>query len=164
MKKKPFPQQKGFTLIELIIVMAILLVLYAILSVNISQTPEHSSLTTQMTTLVSDIKNQQLKALTGQTNDGIPTAYGIYFSPNYYTLFSGISYSPASPSNVTVNLNDNLTFNNINLPQQSVVFSALTGEVTGYDSGQNTLSLSNTITNDRQTLTLNAWGAVISVN
>ncbi|KKS47676.1 hypothetical protein A3J20_03175 [Candidatus Gottesmanbacteria bacterium RIFCSPLOWO2_02_FULL_42_29] len=164
MKKKPFPHQKGFTLIELVIVMAILLVLYAILSVNISQTPEHSSLTTQMTTLVSDIKNQQLKALAGQTSEGISSAYGIYFSPNSYTLFSGTSYSDASPSNITVNLNDNLTFDNVNLPQQSVVFSALTGEVTAYDSGQNTLSLSNSITNDRQTLTLNAWGAVISVN
>jgi len=144
--------------------MAILLVLYAILSINISQTPQHSSLTTQMTTLVSDIKNQQLKALTGHTSEGVSSAYGIYYSEISYTLFAGTSYSPSSPSNHLINLNDNLTFNNINLPQQTVVFSALTGEVTNYDSGQNTLSLSNTITNDTQTLTLNAWGAVISVN
>ncbi|KKS98184.1 MAG: hypothetical protein UV73_C0003G0126 [Candidatus Gottesmanbacteria bacterium GW2011_GWA2_43_14] len=158
------PAQNGFSLIELTIVMSILILLYAVVSLNLSNARPRSSLNTQITTLSADLRQQQLKALSGQANGGTASEYGIYFSENSYTLFAGTSYSSSDPSNHVINLNDDLIFNNINLPQQSVIFSAGTGEAAVYDAGQNSVSLLNSVTNVSRMLTLNAWGTVISVN
>ena len=101
--------KRGITLIETIVVVGVLLTLIGMASISFLPFRSKSTLDTAITTLIADIKSQQIKAMAGDTegreaNDN----YGVYFGTNSYTLFHGTDFNPGDSSNFTVTLDDQL--------------------------------------------------------
>jgi len=155
----------GFTLPELIVVLGILMILLSLSTVNLLTIYGKTSLSTKTSILISDIKQQQLKSMLGDTEgETLADSYGIYFEQNRYILFKGTSYSASDPLNFALNLESDLQFSNITFPQSQIVFSQGSGEVAGYTSDLDTVTLTNIRTSDSQTVELNRYGVIIVVN
>lgn len=155
--------ERGFTFVELVIIIGIFLTLLGIALIGTSQLPTRASLSSLVVSLETDIKSQQLKAMVRDRQSAAQTtSYGIYFSSSSYTLFQGDSYNPASTSNITVPLDSSITFSAINLPSNTVVFSIGNGEVSNFDQARNTFTMRNNNTNEQKTLTINRRGTIIS--
>ena len=154
-------KQKGFTLIELIIVMGIISLLFGFVMVNLLQEQHIVSVNASVDVLISDISSQQTKAMLGKS-DGVTSSnnYGIYFESDKYTLFKGNSFSPADAANFTVMLDENIVFNSVTFPSNIVVFSALSGEVNGFINGNNTIVIANTQGTEIKRIIINRYGVV----
>lgn len=157
------PFGRGFTLVELILVMGIFAVLVSFASINLLRPQSGFSLDTAVTTLAADLKEQQLKAMAGDS-DGQPTArpFGVYFESSHYILFRGETYSSTDPSNFTVNLGDNLNIVSVSFPSAQVVFTRRSGEVINPPFPDGTVTLRTTL-GEEKTLTINRYG-VITIN
>jgi Tfp pilus assembly protein FimT len=160
-----FSYKSGFTLIELIIVMTITIMLIGIATVSLTSIQNKTYLGTTVDSLISDLKQQQLKAMTGNT-EGRATSdsYGIHFNSNSYVLFHGTTYSSSDLTNFTVPLNGGLTFSSITLPGSNLIFSQISGEVSGYSSGADTFTLKNGTINQQKTIRINRYGTIIQIN
>lgn len=154
--------QSGFTLVELLVVMGILLTLFGFVSFNLVGVQRNTSVNSTVDTLFSDMASQQTKAMLGA---GLSSgnSYGIYFQPDKYTLFKGATYSSDPASYFTVSLDLGITFTNT-FPSSSIVFSSGTGQVSGFSNGQNTISIHDTQGTKTETITINRYGVVISEN
>jgi len=156
----PANWRAGFTLPELLIVMAILSILFGFMTPNLLHFRQRSVLNTTVDTLVTDLKSQQNKAMVGDTEgSGTISDYGVYFETNRYILFRGSSYDPLAPSNFSINLDPSLTFSSINLPSSRVVFSKGSGE-TGLVSGSDTITLTDSTNSDQKIIKINIYGAI----
>lgn len=152
----------GFTVLELVIVMGITCVLLAIASLNLSNINPKSSLDGTVQTLTADIKQQQIKAMSGEiTKTGTPDSYGIYFSGTSYTLFHGSAYNPNATDNYIVNL-DHLQVT-ATFPLSSLIFNRSSGDINNFQAGKNTITLTQTDTNLTKVITINKYGAIESV-
>lgn len=154
--------QKGLTLIELLVAIGILLILFALTTINISRLPSSTSQSANYDLLVSDLRSQQTKAMTGYNSSQGATsgsAYGIHFEDTSYTLFKGTSYSSVDPNNFVVELDTNINFTGSTFPADGsgsyVVFSAGSGDVLNPGS----ISISNDYTGEVKTLNINNYGA-----
>lgn len=150
---------RGFTLIELMVVMGIFALMLGFASINLLRPQTQASLDTTVKTLVSDIRVQQIKAMAGDTQDtGSALDHGIYLESNRYTLFRG-AYNPTEPSNFIINLETGLQLTTT-LPSSQIVFSKRSGEISGFVAGQNTITLQNTQSAEQKIITINRYGAV----
>lgn len=155
---------KGVTLIELMIVLSIFTLLVGLVTVNLSNIYSSSSLEVISDVLVNDLKSQQIKAMLGDTEGRVsPDAYGIYFEPARYILFHGISFSPSDSANFPINLEGSLQFININFPSSSAIFLPLSGEMFGYASGQDTVTIQDTSTGEQKTFQINRLGIISNI-
>lgn len=145
--------QKGFTLVELMVSMAILGVLFAISSIVLSTVLPSTSQSTTNDILVSDIKAQQTQAM---SND---SSYGIHFETTSYTLFKGSIFNPGDSSNFVVDLDPTVKFSNSLWPGSVIVFLPGSGDIAGYTKGSDSIDISNTQTNKITTIKLNIYGA-----
>src|SRR5579862_4938386 len=92
---------KGFTAIEIILVMSIVAILLGLVTVNLFKFQHKSQLSATVASFLADYKEQQIKAMVGDTSGtATPAAYGVHFETTSYTLFRG-SYGT---TNFTVNL------------------------------------------------------------
>ena len=155
--------QKGFTLIELIIVMVLFITIAAFVTTNLMEAQHHASISTTLTTLVADIKNQQSQAMTGENSQGSsPNYYGIHFSTNSYTLFSGSSYNPSDPNNQSIYLEPDFQFSNITFTSGNLIFIPTNGEVSGYSNLANSITLQDTTGGQQKVLQVNYLGVITS--
>lgn len=156
--------QKGFTIIELIIVMGVAIILLG-LTLGSSITFRTSTLTdTTITTFITDLRNQQIKAMAGDTEGrGIPDSYGIHISLTKYTLFHGNTYSPTDPSNFDVPIDPKINLTTL-FPNSIIVFNVKSGEITNFTTGSDTITIKETVNNNQKVIQLNKLGSVISVN
>lgn len=154
----------GFSLPELLIVITILGVLFSLTTINLFNAYHKNTLNTTVTTLIADLKQQQLKAMVGDTEGQVSqNSYGVYFQPDLYTLFRGASYSPSDPSNFDIRLNEDLQFSNILVTSSQVIFSKGSGEVSNYNAGFDYITLKNIRTDETKTIRINQYGTVINV-
>lgn len=118
----------GFTLVELAVVISIFVTLLGFITITLVRSQQTASLTSVEEILLADLKQQQLKAMIGDT-EGRPTPdlYGIHFDSNRYVTFHGSAYSSSDTSNSVINLESNMQFNS---PGFDVVFSSKSGENT----------------------------------
>ncbi|OGE11288.1 hypothetical protein A3A60_02000 [Candidatus Curtissbacteria bacterium RIFCSPLOWO2_01_FULL_42_26] len=137
----------GFTLIELLVVMGIFAIMFGFASINLLRPQTQANLDTTLSTIVADLKEQQIRAMTGNG----PSAYGVYFEPSRYTLFTGSIYSAGAADNFSVNLEGGITIS----PTTSVVFVRRSGQTTA-----TTLTITNTNSSEQKTITINTLGAV----
>lgn len=160
----PKNSQDGFSFVEIIVVMGILFTLIGIGSLALVSTRSNVSLNTTISTLVSDLKSQQIKSMVGDT-EGRATndAYGIYFEQDKYTLFHGLLYSPSDPSNFSVKLDEPARISSIQLPSSSIIFSLKSGDVVGFSPSQNSLTLQDSVTGEQKTIFINSYGVITSV-
>jgi prepilin-type N-terminal cleavage/methylation domain-containing protein len=150
-------QQSGFTIIELLVVIMIIGVLFALSTINLGQAVTNSSLTSITNSLLANLKSQQLLAMTGDAGGtGSQQPQGIYIDPSDYVLFAGSTYSSGSSGNYTVSVSPcSLT---TTLPSNQVVFDVGDGAVNSFSSGNNTITITDQ--SESQVITINEYGAL----
>lgn len=161
--KQSFLQEKvhrasGFTLVELLLVMGIIGILITISSLLLLNLIPKASFTTQSEVLLSQIRQQQLKAMTGY-NEGEESGdyYGVFFQEHAYTLFKGQEYDPDSVLNYTTQTDDSFTFTTT-FPDNQIVFEPNTGKVLNFIFGQNIIALTNKKDMGSITINFNEYG------
>ena len=160
-----FSPQKGFTLIEFLLVMSIFSVLAGIATVNLFSFQNKSQLNTVFNTFVADLRDQQAKAMSGDTNGtGVIDNYGIRFdAANFrYTLYKG-TYSATDSANFSVSYPNTLQITTT-FPSSQVNFAKGSGEVVSYASTSATITLRDTMTNSQKVIQLNRYGVISSIN
>lgn len=167
-----YRNQRGLTLIELLVVMGIIAVLFGMATISLVRTQHNASVSSAADQLVSDLRVQQTRAMSGTTDaDGNSNSYGIYFPPSAtgtYILFRGTAYSSSdSHSNLIVapagvTFTNSITFSN-NLPSNAIVFNQRTGEFNGYTTGPYTIKIANSYGTESRTITIDRYGVVTSV-
>ena len=162
--KKIFNSQRGFTLIELGIVLGIIAILLGFVTFNLVNVQKITSVNSEIDTLVSDMKSQQTKAMTGAGSSGTGQSFGIYFQSDRYILFTGTSYSSTNSSNFTVTLGGNIEFSDSTFPDNTLIFLRQSGELKGFIDGRNTISIQNTQGLNKKTITVNRYGVVTQIN
>ena len=156
--------KRGVTLIEVLVVIGVLLTLIGIASVSFLPFRSKSTLDTAITTLISDIKSQQIKAVVGDTEGrGTSDNYGVHFETNSYTLFHGTIFNPSDTSNFTVALNDGIQIES-RFPSSQIIFSIKSGEVISFSETQNSITLEDTVQGSSKTVDINRYGVITSVN
>lgn len=151
---------KGYSLIELTIVVFFLALLVGLVSINLFQFQHTSQLSSSVSSFISDYKEQQIKAMTGDTSGtGTLSNYGIYFGTSSYTEFQNSygtnNFSVSLPATIHVST----TF-----PSTQVLFLKGTGMISGFTSGQNTITLTDTVNGTKHIITVNQYGVITSVN
>lgn len=151
--------QSGFTTPELIVVMGIVAVLAAITWVNLLGVARKPTLTATIDTLISNLRQQQIKAMVGERS----SSYGVYFGQSQYVLFAGSAYNPGEVSNAAVAL-EQYVVASASLPSSSVIFASGSGEVTNFDPNQHTVSILHQQSGEQKTIEVNNYGVVTGVN
>jgi len=147
--------QSGFTVIEVMVVVTIFTLLIGFASINLVRPQTQASLDTIVKTLVSDIRQQQVKAMGGDTDStSAAIEHSIRFETNRYIIFRGITYNPSEPSNFAVDLDGSLQIS----PIQEVVFVKRSGEV--LVGAPMTINITNTQTGQQKIITINKYGAI----
>lgn len=153
--------KNGFTIPEVALTIAITTILLSFILMNLFRAPSQAVVTDFVATLSSDLKSQQLHAMTLDTQGtGTESDYGVYFETNKYTLFRGSSYSAGNSSNFVINLDSGLNFSSITFPSSQLIFSKGSGEVSGFAPGSNTVTLINTQTGVQKIITVNKLGSI----
>lgn len=157
-------RQSGYSLIELVIVMGIIVLLFGFTTINLGGVARVTSVNEAVDLLNADIRSQQTKAMTG-TGDGTSgSSYGIYFQTDQYTLFRGTTYSSQNSTNFIVKLDQNLNFVNDTFPNSTLVFLQSSGEISGYAAGNAAISIGNTAGSEQKTIRVNQLGTVDQIN
>ncbi len=139
-------------------------ILLSISTFNLLSFQDRTSVDTTVETLISDIKHQQLKSMTGATEGNPnPSTYGIYFQQNNYTLFTGATYTSTDPLNFSINVSETIQITTA-FPQNRIIFGKGNGEIQGFTSGNNTITILHTPSNIQKVITLNKYGTIISIN
>lgn len=153
--------QKGFSLIEVLLVMGIFVLLAGLGFTSLLNVKDTSFSSSAVYTLVADIKNQQIKAMTGDTEGrGTPDTYGVYIQSSQYVLFHGQVYSATDSSNFSVSAPQGYTLSST-FSGDKIIFASGSGEIQNFTSGQDTIRLTNTVTNQQSTLQLNKYGVIL---
>ena len=126
--------KKGFTLVELLLVMGIFAIIATLTSINFYSTYAQSNLGSAHDVLISDLKTAQSSAMSGLGD----------------TTWSTSTMTPL-PSGVTLTT----TF-----PSGQVSFLHGSGEIQGYSSGQDTITLSSGT--ETKIIRLNQYGTIIN--
>lgn len=150
----------GFTLIELIVVIAIMAVLSTLLLANYRGGQGQYVLEETFQLLVSNIRRAQNLAMTSLEQNGqVPYGYGIYIPDvNSYLIFYNQSndndYQVGSIDLEVINLSNQIT---INPTDKSIFF--VPPEPTTYINGLNSGSQSFTLTKDGQNKTITIYSS-----
>lgn len=145
----------GFTLVELLVVMAIAVILWTLATMTLLRPQERVNLDSVVTTLAADIKAQQTKAMTGDAGGD----YGIHFELNRYTLFTGTTYNSTDPNNFIVKVDSPVQVININLVNSDLVFQKGSGEA-GVTTGHDGLTIQNSSGGSSKAFIINKYGAI----
>ena len=154
----------GITLIEIIIVISIITTLFGLVFGNILNVRSTTTINTSLTTLIADLKNQQIKSMVGDTEGrGAPDNYGIYISGSNYALFHGQIYSAAESTNFDIEADTGYQFTTT-FPGNQVIFASGSGEIVNFTENQNTISVIDTRTNEEKTIHINKYGVITTIN
>jgi prepilin-type N-terminal cleavage/methylation domain-containing protein len=151
---------KGFTFIELLLVMSVVAILTSMVSLALVNSRSSTSLETVTATFMADFKNQQTKAMTGDTEgQGVPDHYGIHISPQAYTMFRGSSFAAQAESNFLVPMEDTIRITTT-FSDDILHFATQSGEMSNFISGQNTITFSDSATTKQKILHVNKYGSI----
>lgn len=155
--------RRGFTLTELLLVIGLVAIILSFSIVNILPLRDRASINTLTSTVIADIRQQQLKAMIGDTQgNGVRTPHSIYFTGTTYTTYPGVTYSAQNQHNFTVTVDDSVEFVNTFL-NNTLTFASGSGAFTNYDPSNNTLIVRVKQTGQQKVITFNQYGVVISV-
>ena len=121
---------KGFTLIEILVVITIAVILFAIVVSGFSGLRQSSDLTLAVDDSISFLQEARAKTLSSENN----SIYGVHFETSQFVLFVGNTYNPADSSNKVRALPSTIEISSFILGGggADVIFKRLTGE-TGND-------------------------------
>ncbi|MDQ2933057.1 MAG: prepilin-type N-terminal cleavage/methylation domain-containing protein [bacterium] len=134
--------QRAFTLIEILIVLAIILILLGITLVSMRGLQSSRELQTITDSIAAKLEEARTNAMSGK--NGVP--YGVTFASTSYTYWYGTSYSASSTNNIVLPISSNFVINTT-LPSYTVSFARITGNPSA--TGTTTItSITNTSTTD----------------
>lgn len=160
----PHSSQKGLTLIEILIVVGILSTLFGIGLLSIMNIRVITTNNVSTTVFISDVKNQQVKAMTGDTEGrGTPDSYGVKVLPTQYILFHGLTYNASDATNFSIPITTGFTLSST-FPNNTILFNPGSGTISGFVAGQDTVTITNTNSNQSKTIQFNSYGTVTTIN
>lgn len=158
-KKCSTTSPKGFTLVEVTLVVSLFFILVGLATVNLFNFQHKSQLDAAVNSFQADYKEQQIKAMVGDT-EGTSTSldYGVHFETTSYTLFRG-TYTQGNSANFVVMLPNTVTIAT-SFSNAQILFLKGSGEV----SVAGTITLTDTVTAAQKVLTINKYGVITAVN
>lgn len=161
MKTKKFFNGKGVSLIETIIVISVFATLISLVTLSLVNVRSKTSVNTALRSFITDIKNQQIKAMVGDTEGrGIPDIYSVYIKPESYTLFHGANYSFGDAGNFVIKIPDGYALSTT-FPSDKITFSSRSGEIENYVNGQNSIVFTESASGKQNIIRINKYGTVI---
>jgi prepilin-type N-terminal cleavage/methylation domain-containing protein len=131
-------RNKGFTFIELVVALGIFATLTAIGYIRSVDIARRAPIGATVDTFIADLRALQSKAMIGANQQ----SYSMSF-PSYST-----------PANITITT----TF-----PGSVITFTKGSGDVAGFTVGNNTVTITQTLTGEHKIITINQYGAVTLV-
>lgn len=117
-------KRAGFTLIEIIMVLAIGIILIAIGTYWYNSAKINSTLTTTTDSIVSALEQAKTNAISGKNGQ----SYGVTFATTTYISFSGSSYNVSDPNNISHPVDSTLYLSNtLSSSTGVIIFARLTG-------------------------------------
>lgn len=142
-------RMRGFTLVELVIVLAIMLLLSAVVGTLASNTLPKSQLASEIALVADTLRRAQALTIAGKHD----SPWGAHFTGSTMTLFAGSSYATRDPQYDALHtFPDGLAVSGLT----DVVFVSVSGETANV--GIVTLTASST--SESRTITVNAQGLV----
>lgn len=127
--------QKGFTILELVISIAIIAIMSVAIGMELITYQRVSSLDAAAKDIVSELRSVQNKALSGEdgNSDGTGDAWGVRFSNSTYDTYAEFYGSSFNSANVTgtTTLSSAVVFTNpASSATKDIVFTKITGTTT----------------------------------
>ena len=113
-------KRKGFTLVEVVIVISIIALLFAIGSLVDSGMYQRRLISAEQAVAISVLQKARNQAM----NNMYASEYGVHIDPDAYVLFRGPSYVPNDPNNETIPKNSHISISGL----RDIVFAQLSGE------------------------------------
>ncbi len=118
--------KKGFTVVELLVILGVLILLVSIFLSTFVQFRKHQSLLMDTDTIVGVLRQARNQTLSSQNS----VNYGVHITAPTVTLFVGPSYSAGAGNNQVFSLSSTDTIVNVALTGggSDVIFNRLSGE------------------------------------
>jgi prepilin-type N-terminal cleavage/methylation domain-containing protein len=156
--------RRGFTFIEVVVAMGIVAILLSLTYYSTFTAQHKSTIVAATDLLINDLKQQQLKAMSGDTAGSTTAAdYGVHLEATSYTLFRGSVYNQSNSANFVVPLGGTLVNLANTLPASAAAFARGSGEVDGLPSGTASLTIRDTVTGETRIITINQYGTITAV-
>ncbi len=152
----------GFTLIELVIAIAVLTILTAVTLSADMHSFQHYSFRDERDAFVTTLQKARAESMSGicvGTSCTDSRAHGVYITSSHYVLFQGSAYMPEDDTNVSFPLNPAVSTAGFS----EVVFTRLSGDVSVIPSGTSDITLTDTSGNS-STVTINPEGQISWTN
>ncbi|MEK7453003.1 MAG: hypothetical protein AAB614_02095 [Patescibacteria group bacterium] len=129
-----FSQTKGYTVVEVMISVFILIFLSSIGAIYYNSTQDDARLSTSSQNIISELNIAQSKTQASYQ----ASSYGVHFENNQYVFFKGLIYSAADINNIFYQLPSNIEIVNISLGGggSDIIFDRITGKTLNYGSLQ----------------------------
>ncbi len=156
--------KSGFTLIELLTVIGIIIIITTVFSVSFVRSQNQSLAAHLLYTLVTDIKSQQTKAMSGSTDiDRNRQPFGLHIGTYAYTLFIGSKFKESDPTNQKIDINSEFILET-RFPEKDIVFQPLSGELDKYNANLNTITIHEVRSNTDTVISLNQYGVITQIS
>ena len=155
--------EAGFTLVELVLAIGILMLVFSFTILNLRQAQNQTSLNSLIPVVIGDIKSQQVKAMNGFGDETTSSEQGIFFDTQQYILFQGEVYQPGNVNNFVIPLEENFRFESITFTDSQVRFNPGSGEVDDFLEGSNSFVIRNIADNEVRRITINELGVISEV-
>lgn len=150
--------QGGFSYVELMIGLMLLVILAGIVAMSTGSTITRTQLSAEMSVLLADLKQMQLKSMAGEVFDpGYPPTYGVLITENSYQLFQGASAGTGLDLG-TFQL-EGATLS-ASFDSDQIVFASGSGQITGFEPTQNQITVYKSSSAEQESVTLNSYGVV----
>lgn len=153
--------QKGFTVLELIVVIAITLMIFAVSGSVYSVSIQNSNLTASSRELISTLRTAQMRSISGFHN----SSWGVHLSDtsvpgekDSFTIWIGADYATRDTSwDIETDLPPNLTYSSVSLngAGADIIFDKTSGQTQQYG----TVQIQNN-QNETQTIYVNPMGQI----
>jgi type II secretory pathway pseudopilin PulG len=161
MKHASPPLRSGFTLVEVVVVGAMMFTLFLLATQTLFRGQRSASLTEVASQFVRDARQSQVQAMHGvMPASGAVVDRSIRFEQSRYILFPGTAYLADSEENRTVELGPTMTFSSIGVPDNTVTFARGSGEIRNYSHDARSIVLTDTALGTSYVITFNQYGVV----
>ena len=145
---------KGFTLIEIVVVIAIIALISTVTLSATSRGTQQQTLDGAASTLASLLAQARADTLSSQNN----LTYGVHVDAGQFVLFGGTSYVENAAGNVAVPIDTNIAVIAGYIGGADVMFRQLSGEASAY--GTTTLSILSGGATITRTVVVSKSGAI----